>query len=135
MYNIAAGCFANEGKLLFDAKYLRDLAYDFDPVGACTVADTTLSELSTDPLSRPFTELAQFAGVPALLLSQCDRHKQPRRTRNLHGSIAIWLSSSTVAEPVSRQSSGHQCSRHLSSDQIVSLMHNRVRLLLTVASL
>ena len=43
MYNIAAGCFANEGKLLFDAKYLRDLAYDFDPVGACTVADTTLS--------------------------------------------------------------------------------------------
>lgn len=33
VWNVAIGDFANEGKLLFDGKYLRDLSYVYEPVG------------------------------------------------------------------------------------------------------
>jgi hypothetical protein len=33
VHNVACGDFANEGKLISDSRYLRDLSYMFDPVG------------------------------------------------------------------------------------------------------
>ena len=35
VHNVAIGDFANDGKLVSDGKYLRDLEFKFDPVGHC----------------------------------------------------------------------------------------------------